>query len=52
MVPNTVDTTLATNAMSSELPAASSISPFANSFRYQSSVNPTHSALSRESLKE
>ena len=43
---------LATSAISSELPAASSISLFCASLRYQSSVKPTHSALRRESLNE
>ncbi len=52
MVPSTVDTRLATNAIASELPAAISISLLSASLRYQSSVNPTHSALRRESLNE
>ncbi len=43
---------LATSAISSEFPAAASISSLWNSLSYQSSVNPTHSALSRELLNE
>ena len=38
--------------MMSELGAAFSISSLAKSLRYQSSVKPTHSALSFESLKQ
>ena len=52
MVPSTVDTRLATSAMMSELPAAVSISSLWTSLSYQSSVKPTHSALSRELLNE
>ena len=52
IVPRTVDTKLATSPMTSELPAAVSICVSLASLRYQSSVNPTHSALSRESLNE
>src|SRR5262245_61949478 len=51
MVPSTVARLEATIAMNSELRAALSISVFEKSLRYQSSVKPTHSALSFESLK-
>jgi hypothetical protein len=43
---------LLTTAMIREFSAARSISASLKSTRYQSSVNPTHSAFSRESLKE
>jgi hypothetical protein len=52
MVPSTVETRLVTKPMMSELAAAVCISSFWASLRYQSSVKPTHSALSRESLNE
>jgi hypothetical protein len=52
MVPSMVEAALATSAIIRELPAARSISSLWNSLRYQSSVKPTHSALSCESLKE
>src|SRR4051812_10903161 len=51
IVPSTVAAADATTAMNSELVAAFSISALSKSLRYQSSVKPTHSALSFESLK-
>ncbi|VTQ39091.1 Uncharacterised protein [Pseudomonas aeruginosa] len=51
-VPSRVATLAETSAMTSELAAAWSMSRLPNSLRYQSRVKPTHSAFSRESLKE
>ncbi|MHB1187975.1 hypothetical protein [Thiobacillus sp.] len=52
MVPSTVAAALATRAISTELRAANSMSASPNSSVYHLKVNPTHSAFSRESLKE
>ena len=52
MVPSTVAIAAAPQAIDSELSAARNMSSSLKSFRYQAVVNPTHSALSFESLKE